>query len=205
MSQLTIIGNASGTGTLTVAAPNTNSDYTLTLPQITDTILTATGDGSGLTGMASLTPLTEQATTSGTEKDFVVPAGCTRITILFNGVSCTTVNDVLVQLGDAGGVETTGYLSTTAMTGSGGNNSTDSTAGFNIRVSAIANAIIGTMVLIRTSGNTWIGSHSARAVAAFGITGGGNKTTSAEVTTLRVACSGASTFDAGAVNVVMEL
>ena len=120
-------------------------------------------------------------------------------------MSCTTVNDVLVQLGDAGGVETTGYLSTTAMTGSGGNNSTNSTTGFNIRVSAIANAIIGTMVLIRTSGNTWIGSHSARAVAAFGITGGGNKTTSAEVTTLRVACSGASTFDAGAVNVVMEL
>jgi hypothetical protein len=163
------------------------------------------GDGSGLTGLPSLTPLTEQATTSGTEKDFVVPAGCTRITILFNGVSCTTVDDVLVQLGDAGGVETTGYLSTTALTGSGGNNSTNSTAGFNIRMSAIANEIIGTMVLIRTSGNTWIGSHSARGVASFGITGGGNKTTSAEVTTLRVACSGASTFDAGAVNVVMEI
>jgi hypothetical protein len=52
MSKVALTGNASGTGTLTVAAPNTNSDYTLTLPQITDTILTATGDGSGLTGVS---------------------------------------------------------------------------------------------------------------------------------------------------------
>jgi hypothetical protein len=33
MSLVAISGNASGTGTLTIAAPNTNSNYTLTLPQ----------------------------------------------------------------------------------------------------------------------------------------------------------------------------
>jgi hypothetical protein len=32
MSLVAISGNASGTGTLTIAAPNTNSNYTLTLP-----------------------------------------------------------------------------------------------------------------------------------------------------------------------------
>jgi hypothetical protein len=32
MSLVKVSGNASGTGTLTIAAPNTNSDYTLTLP-----------------------------------------------------------------------------------------------------------------------------------------------------------------------------
>jgi hypothetical protein len=37
MSQVAISGNASGTGTLTIAAPNTNSDYTLTLPTNTGT------------------------------------------------------------------------------------------------------------------------------------------------------------------------
>jgi hypothetical protein len=38
MSQVAISGNASGTGTLTIAAPNTNSNYTLTLPQTTATL-----------------------------------------------------------------------------------------------------------------------------------------------------------------------
>jgi hypothetical protein len=41
MSNVVIAGNVSGTGTLTVAAPNTNSDYTLTLPANTGTILTS--------------------------------------------------------------------------------------------------------------------------------------------------------------------
>ena len=40
MSQVAISGNASGTGTLTIAAPNTNSNYTLTLPEVTGTVLT---------------------------------------------------------------------------------------------------------------------------------------------------------------------
>jgi hypothetical protein len=40
MSKVALTGNASGTGTLTVAAPNTNSDYTLTLPESTGTVAT---------------------------------------------------------------------------------------------------------------------------------------------------------------------
>lgn len=39
MSLVAISGNASGTGTLTIAAPNTNSNYTLTLPAATGTVL----------------------------------------------------------------------------------------------------------------------------------------------------------------------
>jgi hypothetical protein len=38
MSVVQISGNVSGTGTLTIAAPNTNSNYTLTLPQTTSTL-----------------------------------------------------------------------------------------------------------------------------------------------------------------------
>lgn len=47
MSQVKISGNASGTGILTVAAPNTNSNYTLTLPANTGTILTTASSGLG--------------------------------------------------------------------------------------------------------------------------------------------------------------
>jgi hypothetical protein len=40
MSKIALSGNASGTGTLTIAAPNTSTDRTLTLPDNTGTILT---------------------------------------------------------------------------------------------------------------------------------------------------------------------
>ena len=38
MSLVAISGNPSGTGTLTIAAPNTNSNFTLTLPTVTGTM-----------------------------------------------------------------------------------------------------------------------------------------------------------------------
>jgi hypothetical protein len=89
MSRITLAPNAAGTGTLTVAAPNTSTDYTLTLPTATTTLVGTdatqtltnksiaasqlTGalpaiDGSALTGIVtgSLTLLGTLTTTSGT-------------------------------------------------------------------------------------------------------------------------------------------
>ena len=48
MSQVAISGNASGTGTLTIAAPNTNSNYTLTLPENTGTLISTKSAGTVL-------------------------------------------------------------------------------------------------------------------------------------------------------------
>jgi len=53
MSKVKITGNASGTGVLTVEAPNTNTDRTVTLPDATGTLLMTDGDGSNLTGLSS--------------------------------------------------------------------------------------------------------------------------------------------------------
>ena len=52
MAKVKIQGHASGTGVLTVTAPNTSTDRTITLPDATGTLLTADGDGSSLTGIA---------------------------------------------------------------------------------------------------------------------------------------------------------
>ena len=41
MSKIALSGNASGTGTLTIAAPNTSTDRTLTLPDSSGTVATA--------------------------------------------------------------------------------------------------------------------------------------------------------------------
>jgi len=42
MSRIALTPNASGTGTFTIAAPGTNTDRTLTLPDATDTLATVT-------------------------------------------------------------------------------------------------------------------------------------------------------------------
>ena len=51
MSKIKLEGNASGSGTLTISAPNTNTDRTLTLPDGAGEILLSDGDGSSLTGV----------------------------------------------------------------------------------------------------------------------------------------------------------
>lgn len=46
MSNISLSPNASGTGTLTIAAPNTNSNRTLTLPDTTGTIVSTDASGN---------------------------------------------------------------------------------------------------------------------------------------------------------------
>ena len=77
MSKVKIQGNASGTGTLTISAPNTNTDRTLTLPDGAGEILLANGDGSSLTGIVGgkilqvveQTSVTQTTTSSGNYTD----------------------------------------------------------------------------------------------------------------------------------------
>ena len=66
MAKVKIQGHASGTGILTITAPNTSTDRTVTLPDATGTLLNSDGDGSSLTGIQS--PLVE-----GT--DYLAPDG----------------------------------------------------------------------------------------------------------------------------------
>ena len=96
MSKIAVAGNASGTGTLTIAAPNTNSDRTLTLPDVTATVITDSAgvlnigsgqvykDGSGNVGIGTSSPLTGLSLSrSGTQwtnnsaNTYPVPAGRT--------------------------------------------------------------------------------------------------------------------------------
>ena len=66
MSKISLEGNVSGSGTLTIAAPNTNSNFTLSLPDNTGTIIT-TGSTFAGTGPAFSAYLsTNQSVTSAT-------------------------------------------------------------------------------------------------------------------------------------------
>ena len=70
MSKIKIVGHASGSGVLTIAAPNTNEDRTITIPDVTGTLLDSGSDlnAANLTGAlpaisgASLTGITGTTT-----------------------------------------------------------------------------------------------------------------------------------------------
>jgi len=152
---------------------------------------------------ATYTPSTKQATTSGSVTFSDVPAGCKMFFIALNEVSGTAASPPTprIQLGDAGGIETTGYISTSTVTlGSDGSALTD---GFAIRGVNSASKHIGifTFVLQDASTNTWIAGYSGRLDAALTcIVGGGSKSLSSELTQIKILDAGA--LDAGSVNIM---
>jgi len=104
MSRITLAPNASGTGTLTIAAPNTNTDRTITLPDVTTTLVGTdatqtltnktiassqlTGalpaiDGSALTGL----PVPAQLSTASGS----APSYSARAWVNFNGTGTVAI------------------------------------------------------------------------------------------------------------------
>jgi hypothetical protein len=198
LSKIAFSPNASGTGTFTVAAPNTNTDYTLTLPQGTGTVVANNVN-------SAIVSATAQASTSGTSIDFTgIPSWVKRITVMFSGVSTNGTSPVQVQLGDSGGFETTGYATSTWTANT---NNTNYTSGFVVRVGVVAAVTLSGHVTITLSGaNLWVGSGvMGRTDAADTSVYGGNKTLSDTLTQVRVTTvNGTDTFDAGSINIFYE-
>ena len=156
------------------------------------------------TTAGGITLLTPQATTSGTTKDFTIPAGAKRVTVMLNGVSLNDNSDVGIQLGDSGGIETTGYTSNvTDLTNSASVIVNTETTYLRINDSVDVNGSFGSAILNRVnSTHTWV----MQGVCVDGTSvfaAGGGKTLSAELTTVRL-MTGGGTFDAGSVNVSWE-
>jgi hypothetical protein len=150
---------------------------------------------------------TEQASTSGTTIDFTIPSWAKKITVQFVGVSTSGTNSLLVQIGDSGGVEDTGYLSATSGLDTGVT-SANSTAGFIVAAVSAGSVLHGSVVLTLedASNFTWVsaGTLAFSSSAATSVSAG-SKSLSAALTTVRVTTAGGSdTFDAGAINVIYE-
>ena len=140
---------------------------------------------------------TEQATTSGTSVTFgSIPAGTKMIVIMFEGVSLTGATPIDVTIGDAGGLETSGYVAATRYIAA----ITSSTAEFLIGFGSSTGTLHGHMILtLKDSANfTWTSSHSLMGKTDATVNGGGTKSLSAELT--QVSISG-GTFDAGSINI----
>lgn len=164
-----------------------------------------TAAASGTSGGITLgTPV---ASTSGTSIDFTsIPAGTKRITINFSGVSGSGTSNMLVQIGDSGGIENTGYAS--GATNDNGTRVT-STAGFVIISANAAGSLFSgrvTLELLDAANFTWV-SAGQMCETGSGMDGesGGNKSLSAELDRVRITTVGGSdTFDAGEINITYE-
>jgi len=180
-------------------------------------VAVATGtDGQALTsGGAGAAPTFEdsagvsqaslQATTSGNSFTFTgIPAGTKRVYLVFRNVSMTdTTATIKIELGDAGGIETSGYVSGgkylegTAIAGQ-----VNATNGFVIREQfGASNSLNGFCEFVLADAGTfsWVMNGQNHHVGTgHGLTAGG-KSLSAELTQLKVS---GFTGDAGYLNVL---
>ena len=159
---------------------------------------------SSVAAVNTFTLASPQATTSGTSIDFTsIPSGTKFITINFSGVSTNGSSDAIIQIGDSGGVETSGYTgSNVDSTQSGG---VAFSAGFildNLQSAGETYTGIVTLTLLNSSSNIWamtgvLGKSSTVTFSA------GGKTLSAELDRVRLTTTnGSDTFDAGSVNIL---
>jgi hypothetical protein len=151
---------------------------------------------------------TEQASTSGTSIDFTgIPAWVRRITINLEAVSHDAASEIMFQIGDAGGVETSGYDGFAAQIASSVSVANPTSAWRGMSTTAVA-AYSGTVTLTLkdAANNTW---------ACFGVLGrndtgagelfAGTKSLSATLDRVRITSgNGTANFDAGSINITYE-
>lgn len=190
---------------------------TAIVPQATYTALTFNGteaikfDATGITEGIKGNVITSgtSVTASGTSVDFTdIPSWVKRITVMFSGVSTLSTSFKQIQLGDAGGIETTGYLSTSTNFSSTTTASALYTSGFVLRSNLAADLLNGSIVLtlLDSSANTWscVGVTSD-SVASSQCLVSGSKALSATLTQVRITTvNGTDTFDAGSINILYE-
>jgi len=233
-----VIGTISNTGDLALpmstdtlvgrATTDTLTNKTLIGPAITSAVLTTSTVAEAPTvdlGIANksyvdqrgITLAAPQATTSGTSKDFTsIPSGVRRVTIMLSEVSNDGASYMLVQLGDSGGIESTGYISTVVgvvmnSAASSVSETDSSTSGILIakRESGAENTdvISGmiTLTLIDSSTNSWVWSGTMKLRTDTVTYFAGSKSLSSTLDRVRLtSVSGTATFDAGTVNILYE-
>lgn len=164
-------------------------------------------DGSAVSwGTTGFTSGAVIATTSGTTVNFTsIPSGISVIHISFAGVSTNGTSSLLLQLGDAGGVETSGYAGCATDTGS----SINHTTGFYLTLVTAAAALfqgLVTLTLVDGSTNTWsVNGVVSRSDALGTNILSGSKSLTGTLDRLTITTvTGVNTFDAGKINIVYQ-
>ncbi len=143
--------------------------------------------------------------TNQTSVDFTgIPSWAERITVMVSSLSTNGTAGILVQLGDSGGFETTGYLASGFIIGG---SPALSSSGFPLITSSVATNILnGAMTISKVDGTRWVATSTVGASNAAGMAiGAGSKALSDVLTQVRLTTgNGTDQFDAGVVNVLWE-
>lgn len=178
-----------------------------TLKTVNGNSLIGSGDisaGGGI-NLGTVVTLTTQ-----TSVDFTgIPSGVKRITLAFNGLSTNGTSNPIIQLGDSGGIEATGYLGTSGfLTATQGVSMFTNGLNFSATGWVAASVLHGiiNIVLIDSSTNTWamnlIAGNSNVAALYFG---GASKSLSDVLTQVRLTTAGGvNQFDAGKIQIYWE-
>ena len=193
MSSLVLTGSTSGT--VSVQAPAVAGSNTATLAAATGTHYPFTAG-------------TAVASTSGTSIDFTsIPSWVKRITVIFKAVSTNGSSLKQIQIGTSGGVETTSYVSSAAVTGPA-SAGVSSTTGFVVQGAAGATTVeSGSISLVLVSSAIWVASGvlGREDAAGYVCLMGGSKTLSGTLDRIRITTvNGTDTFDAGSINILYE-
>jgi hypothetical protein len=155
-----------------------------------------------------LTLATAQNSTSGTSIDFTsIPSWVKKISVLFSSVSTNGFYNLLIQIGDSGGIENTGYNS---IASDYDGSTLEVTTGFVLnRINSSPTLFKGSIVLNLISGNTFVSSGilalSDTSIGPLVASSAGTKTLSDTLDRLRITTvQGIDTFDAGVINIIYD-
>ena len=175
------------------------------------TKLTVSSSGVNIGQMngGAITSGTAVASTSGTSIDFTgIPSWVKRVTVMFNGVSTSGTSIVQLQLGDAGGIETSGYTGMSARFAAVSNVYTVAyTAGILTQTGMqAAVSYVAQIVFTLVGSNAWVASGAiTSSTTNDNCQICGSKTLSDTLTQLRITTvNGTDTFDAGTINILYE-
>jgi hypothetical protein len=154
----------------------------------------------------TLTLVAEKTLNTKSSEEFTgIPSWVKRITIMIANLSTNGTAIPVIQIGDSGGLETTGYTGSSGSIVGGSTASGLHSSGANLAGASWTAAIIvqGNITFTKQSGNTWtymgvLGRSDTSTVMSIS----GYKTLTAALD--RIAIVTADTFDAGTISIMYE-
>ena len=135
---------------------------------------------------------------SGTAVDFVgIPEGVKRITVMFDRISTTGSSVVLIQIGQAGVIQTAGYT--------GASTNYASTTGVPLYGNQSGDLRTGFITFVNITGGMWISSGITTSTGTNVVMSIGKKTLSGPLDCIRITTvNGTDQFDDGTINISWE-